>query len=70
VEPGAKWRAAISSNARVIFGEEITEEAIKIFGCAVLENMQRYMADLKGLVSMVKNAGDVVVREAIKTGSS
>lgn len=41
-----KWRAAISSNARVIFGEEITEEAIKIFGCAVLENMQRYMADL------------------------
>ena len=28
------------------------------------------MADLKGLVSMVKNAGDVVVREAIKTGSS
>jgi hypothetical protein len=36
----------------------------------VLENMQRYMADLKGLVSMVKNAGDVVVREAIKTDSS
>lgn len=28
------------------------------------------MADLKGLVSMVKNAGDVVAREAIKTGSS
>lgn len=40
------WRHAIASNARVIFGENLSGARIEAFGLAVLENMQRSLDDL------------------------